>query len=145
SLPGGALGGILEFRNNTLDRAQNSIGRIAIGIAETFNAQHALGQDSKAEMGGKFFSIGEAVVGASLTNTPVANPATAPSVKATVVDSTKLTNSDYKVEYRSGSYWVATTSGGTPVQINPFPQTQPQVIDGIAFDIENAATEGDFF
>ena len=145
SLPGGALGGILEFRNNTLDRAQNSLGRIAIGIAETFNAQHALGQDSKAEMGGKFFSIGEAVVGASLTNTPVANPATAPSVKASVVDSSKLTNSDYKVEYRSGSYWVATTSGGTPVQINPFPQTEPQVIDGIAFDIENAATEGDFF
>ncbi|MBZ2209038.1 flagellar hook-associated protein FlgK [Massilia soli] len=145
SLPGGALGGILEFRNNTLDRAQNSLGRIAIGIAETFNAQHALGQDSKAEMGGKFFSIGEAVVGASLTNTPVANPATAPSVKASVVDSTKLTNSDYKVEYRSGSYWVSTTSGGTPVQINPFPQTEPQVIDGIAFDIENAATEGDYF
>lgn len=146
SLPGGALGGILEFRNNTLDRAQNSLGRIAIGIAETFNAQHALGQDSKAEMGGKFFSFGDAVVGASLNNTPVANPALAPTVKANVVDSTKLTNSDYKVEFRSGSYWVSTTSGaGTPVQINPFPQTQPQVVDGIAFDITNAGTEGDVF
>ena len=145
SLPGGALGGLLEFRTNTLDRAQNSLGRIAIGIAETFNAQHKLGQDSKSEMGGNFFTIGEAVVGASLNNTPVSNPANAPQVKATVVDSTQLTRSDYKVEYRNGSYWVATTSGGTPVEIDPFPQTEPQVIDGIAFDITNPATEGDFF
>ena len=111
SLPGGALGGILEFRTNTLDRAQNSLGRIAIGIAETFNAQHKLGQDSKSQMGGDFFTIGEAVVGASLNNSPTSTA----QVKATIVDSSKLTQSDYKVEYRGGSYWVSTTSGGTPV------------------------------
>ena len=141
SLPGGALGGLLEFRTNTLDRAQNSLGRIAIGIAETFNAQHKLGQDSKSQMGGDFFTIGEAVVGASLNNSPTSTA----QVKATIVDSSKLTQSDYKVEYRGGSYWVSTTSGGTPVEIAPFPQTGPQVIDGIAFDVTNPAGEGDFF
>ncbi|NML63163.1 flagellar hook-associated protein FlgK [Massilia sp. RP-1-19] len=145
SLSGGALGGLLEFRTNTLDRAQNSLGRIAIGIAETFNAQHKLGLDSKSAMGGDFFTIGEAVVGASLTNTPVSNPALAPQVKAAIVDSSKLTHSDYKVEYKNGSYWVSSTSGGAAVEINPFPQTQPQEIFGIAFDIKNAATEGDYF
>jgi flagellar hook-associated protein 1 FlgK len=42
---GGALGGLMKFRNNALDDATNTLGQIAASLALTFNAQHALGQD----------------------------------------------------------------------------------------------------
>lgn len=44
-IEGGALGGLMKFRNNSLDDATNTLGQIAASLALTFNAQHALGQD----------------------------------------------------------------------------------------------------
>jgi hypothetical protein len=55
-LTGGTLGGLLAFRSESLDPAQNALGRIAIGLAETFNAQHRLGQDLTGALGGDFFT-----------------------------------------------------------------------------------------
>ncbi|MDH5767109.1 MAG: flagellar hook-associated protein FlgK, partial [Gammaproteobacteria bacterium] len=53
---GGELGGLLDFRNNLLDRAQNTLGRTAIVLAETFNQQHVQGMDLNGDMGVNFFS-----------------------------------------------------------------------------------------
>lgn len=44
-LDGGALGGLMRFRSNSLDDAKSSLGQIAASLALTFNAQNALGQD----------------------------------------------------------------------------------------------------
>ena len=44
-LNGGSLGGLLAFRSESLDQASNELGRTAISLALTFNAQSALGQD----------------------------------------------------------------------------------------------------
>ncbi|HUX30031.1 MAG TPA: flagellar hook-associated protein FlgK [Thiobacillus sp.] len=56
SLGGGKLGGVLEFRSQTLEPAQQSLDDLAIGLATTFNAQHRLGQDIDGNLGGNFFS-----------------------------------------------------------------------------------------
>jgi len=53
---GGELGGLLDFRNNLLDRAQNTLGRTAIALSETFNAQHVQGLDLNGNIGTNFFS-----------------------------------------------------------------------------------------
>jgi len=53
---GGELGGLLDFRNNMLDTAQNRLGRLAIGLAETFNNQHIQGIDLDGNFGTNFFS-----------------------------------------------------------------------------------------
>ncbi|MDI1244812.1 MAG: flagellar hook-associated protein FlgK [Rhodoferax sp.] len=55
-LSGGALGGLLQFRNETLSNAQNSLGRIAIALSDTFNAQQRLGVDLNGALGANFFS-----------------------------------------------------------------------------------------
>lgn len=141
TLPGGELGGLLEFRTATLDRAQNSLGRIAIGIADTFNRQHSLGQDSAGKAGGDFFTIGPAVTGASLTNSPTSSA----EVVATVADAGALTSSDYRVDYDNGKYWVKRLSDNDLTEIKPYPQAVPQVIDGVAFDIQGVAGQGDYF
>ncbi len=45
SIDGGTLGGLLNFRRDALDVAQNALNRSAIGFAQSMNAQHALGVD----------------------------------------------------------------------------------------------------
>ena len=64
-LTGGQLGGLLEFRNGAMDRAQNSLGQIAAAIAVTFNAQHELGQDQNGALGSAFFGPINAYVGSN--------------------------------------------------------------------------------
>lgn len=54
---GGKLGGLLAFRSQSLDSAQDQLGQIALDLASTFNAQHALGQDLNGVLGTDFFSF----------------------------------------------------------------------------------------
>ncbi len=57
-LTGGALGGLLGFRSQSLDAAQDDLGLIALTLAQDFNAQHRLGQDLDGDLGGDFFDVG---------------------------------------------------------------------------------------
>lgn len=141
ALSGGELGGLFEFRTNTLDRAQNSLGRIAISVAHTFNDQHKLGLDSNGNPGVNFFNEAPVSVGASRDNA-LSSTAT---VGATIVDPTKLTQSDYKVAYNGANYTVTRLSDNQQTVINPYPQVTPQTIDGVAFSINGASTTGDHF
>ncbi|MDB5754012.1 MAG: flagellar hook-associated protein FlgK [Massilia sp.] len=141
SLTGGELGGLLDFRANTLDQAQNSLGRIALTLAATFNAQHQLGQDAAGNPGGDFFTQAPALVTANVNNSP-ANTAV---LSATVSDPTKLTNSDYKVAFDGTNYTVTRLSDNQKTTIAPFPQTVPQTIDGVDFNIAGSAAAGDSF
>lgn len=98
SLNGGNLGGLLAFRSETLDAAQNGLGRVAIGLAQTFNDQHRLGQDLNGALGTDFFNI----------SAPKVIPNTAPagaSAAVTISDVSALTTSDYRLNYNG-------TSGG---------------------------------
>ena len=94
SVQGGALGGLINFRNDSLDPVQNGLGRMAMGVAQTFNVQHKLGQDLNGELGTDFF-------------TPVADPAVLASsgnsgnavVTAALQNVNALTTSDYRLQY----------------------------------------------
>ena len=64
AIDGGTLGGLLNFRRDALDVAQNALNRIAIGFAQSMNSQHLLGVDvngapvaSKVSSQQEFFSI----------------------------------------------------------------------------------------
>ncbi|TFH85393.1 flagellar hook-associated protein FlgK [Billgrantia azerbaijanica] len=59
TITGGTLGGLMQFRNETLDKTQNQIGQLAVSLAVGFNNQHGLGKDLDGEQGGGFFTIGE--------------------------------------------------------------------------------------
>ncbi len=56
SLGGGALGGLLDFRTSSLNLAQNSLGRVALGLTEMLNAQQRAGMDLNGNMGEDLFS-----------------------------------------------------------------------------------------
>jgi flagellar hook-associated protein 1 FlgK len=137
ALSGGALGAVLEFRSKTLDLAQNSLGRVAISLAATVNAQHHLGLDANGNKGGDFFTIPDAEVTKNVNN----NLNNATTIKAKIGDPTKLTTSDYKVVYDGSSYNVFRLSDNQKTVLT----ANPQSVDGIDFDVSGAAAAGDNF
>ena len=140
AVSGGELGGLLEFRTGTLDRVQNSIGRLALGMAMTFNAQHKLGIDGSGQQGKNFFVEAGAYVTAAADN---AKTSTA-KVGAVVTDPTKLTDSDYKVESDGSSFFVTRLSDNTRTKIDPYnPAGTTTNIDGVDFAISGNAASGD--
>ena len=56
SLAGGKLGGLVQFRSQTLEPTQAALDTLAVGLATTFNDQHRLGQDLSGNPGGGFFT-----------------------------------------------------------------------------------------
>ena len=100
-LTGGKLGGLLDFRRGVLDASQNEMGRIAIGVAKTFNEQHRLGMDLNNDLGENFFFESDA-------HTPKVLPYIRNEgdtlLGAEITDINKLTISDYQLIYREGQY-----------------------------------------
>lgn len=54
---GGKLGGLVAFREEILDPAQNQLGQLAISIADAMNTQNRLGMNLNGELGGDLFKI----------------------------------------------------------------------------------------
>jgi flagellar hook-associated protein 1 FlgK len=135
TLTGGELGGLLDFRTNALDTAQNSLGRIAIGLAMSVNAQNKLGVDQQDRQGVDVFTYGQPFIGKNANN----NASSTMDVVARVSDPTRLTTSDYKVEFDGNDYQVIRLSDHQPTKITSVPQT----IDGVDFSITGTAAKGD--
>jgi flagellar hook-associated protein 1 FlgK len=140
ALAGGELGGLLEFRNSTLDRVQNSIGRLAIGMAFTVNAQHKLGIDGSGQQGKDFFVQAPAYVAAAVDNASTSTG----KVAAVVTDPTQLTDSDYKVESDGSNFFVTRLSDNNRTKIDPYNAAgTTRTIDGVEFTFSGAAAAGD--
>jgi len=140
-LTGGQLGGLIDFRNSGLDVANANLGKVAAGLADAFNDQHKLGVDLNGQPGGNFFNDIHAYVGYDNRN----SPASTVKVDATIVDASALTTSDYDINYNGTDFIVTRASDGATTTIAPYPQAQPQVIDGVAFSITGAAGGPDHF
>jgi len=56
-ISGGALGGLMSFRSETLDKTQNQIGQMAVSLSVAFNEQHKQGVDLNGEQGENFFTV----------------------------------------------------------------------------------------
>jgi flagellar hook-associated protein 1 FlgK len=105
---GGRLGGLLDYRSESLDLAQNSLGRIAIALSQSVNKQHQLGQDLNGNPGGVFFRDPAtfATTFASTNNTGDGE------IAATITDASALTTSDYRLSFNAGTYTLTRMSDG---------------------------------
>jgi flagellar hook-associated protein 1 FlgK len=130
-LTGGELGGVLEFRQSILQPTRNALGRVAIGLAETFNAQMRNGMDQNNNLGQNFFSYQDPQV-IEFTG----NPGTS-SVTAVVSNASALTKDDYTVSY-DGTNWIVTSdSGNTSSVANGVPATL--TFEGLTLTIDGTA------
>ncbi|MCU7810903.1 MAG: flagellar hook-associated protein FlgK, partial [Candidatus Thiodiazotropha sp. (ex Notomyrtea botanica)] len=57
-ISGGRIGGLLRYREEILDPAQNQVGLVALGLANDLNAQHQLGLDLDGLAGTALFASG---------------------------------------------------------------------------------------
>jgi len=131
ALQGGNLGGYLNFRDNMLDPARNALGRIAIGIADTFNTQHQQGLDLNGALGVAFFSAGTPQVTAATTN--VGNSA----VTATISDPGALTTDDYLLRYDGAAYTLFNRTTNSAIQsFTPAALATPQTVAGTGITLQ---------
>lgn len=148
-LTGGTLGGLIAFRSQSLDAAQNALGRIALTLAQNFNDQHRLGQDLTGALGGNYFdmSLMGPTVRANANNTGAA-AITATIDTATIDD---LTTSDYRLIYDGANYTLLRLADNTSQSIAPpvLPATVvTATVDGITLTIDHgggAPVAGDSF
>jgi flagellar hook-associated protein 1 len=134
-IAGGSLGGLLQFRSETLTTSQNSLGRIAMALAGSFNAQQKLGVDLNGAVGGDFFSQASPGVISNSRNT-------GPGVSASLADSSQLTLSDYRLDVSAGSVLTVTRLSDNQV-VTP---VGGNVYDGVKLDFGSAVpAAGDSF
>lgn len=142
---GGMLGGLLQFRNETLIPAQNSLGRMAIAMSDAFNAQHKLGIDLNGALGTDFFSQASPAVLTNSRNT--GNLVLTPSFS----DSNQLTTSDYRLDVGTGpSYTLTRLSDNQVIPMTAgFPGAAPAdttTFDGVTLTLASGAgAPGDSF
>jgi flagellar hook-associated protein 1 FlgK len=107
-LTGGTLGGLVSFRSQSLDSAQNALGRMAIAIGQNFNDQSKLGQDLNGLAGTDIFNLGSPATIASSQNTGSA----ALTATLTSTAASDLTTSDYQLGYDGTNYVLTRLSDG---------------------------------
>ncbi len=147
---GGSLGGLLNFRSESLDSAANELGREAASLALTFNAQHQLGQDLQGNAGADYFTLTKPTVIGSSTNA-TGSPAVSVSYTAPAYNGnfyTDLTGSDYRLTYNTGMLTLtrlsdnAQWSGVDIASLNTQLAADPQgfTLDNVSFTGAAAGT-----
>jgi flagellar hook-associated protein 1 len=132
----GTLGGLIAYRSGPLTDARNELGRIAAGLAQSFNAQHALGQDLGGALGGNFFTLGVGSVQPHSSNTGNA------VISATIASANALVASDYRLMFVGGLYQLTRLSDNTTTNYAALPQT----VDGVTIALTaGAPAAGDSF
>jgi flagellar hook-associated protein 1 FlgK len=138
SFNGGSLGAILAFRSGPLRNAQNEMGRIAVGLAESVNAQHRLGQDLRGNLGTDFFTQMRPHVTPRSTNTGTAD------ITASFADVSALEASDYRLTFSAGNYQLTRLRDNTTTTFAP--AALPRTVDGITITLAGGVpADGDSF
>jgi len=142
NLTGGRLGAVLDFRDQVLTPAENSLGRIAVSLASEFNRQHTLGMDFDGAAGLDYFSSTSPQTAASTGNSGAATV----TASFDTANMGSLSTDDYVLSF-SGAAWSlnrlsdnqAVAMSGSGSAVDPF------IVDGLRLEIAGGAAAGDRF
>ncbi len=135
ALPGGRLGGLFEFRAKTLDATQNALGRMALALGETVNAQHRQGLTLSGAFGGDIFTLPAPQVAASRDNQGSAQ------IAAAIANTAQLSTSDYQLQYDGNQYRLTRLSDDQSFTFASLPQT----VDGFTLSVNGTPAVSDVF
>jgi flagellar hook-associated protein 1 FlgK len=150
-LVSGTLGGLLNYERNILSKSSQIIGQMAIGLAQTFNAQNRLGMDLNNQLGQNIFTdynsqalqLNRSVAAATNAGSGVL------SVNITDISQTKI--SDYQLvvtDAVTNQIALIRDSDGSAVTLNwssnpPAPPAGQIVVDGMTITVDNIANLAD--
>ncbi|WP_049467319.1 flagellar hook-associated protein FlgK [Stenotrophomonas indicatrix] len=137
---GGQIGGLLEFRDTVLTPAQAELGKLAVGLAETFNSTHRQGVDLYGQMGGDFFNIGTPRVTGNAGNTGTG------AITASYGDLGKLDAQNIVLKF-DGSTWAASRAdtGASVPLTGTGTAADPLIINGVTLVVSGAPAANDRF
>jgi flagellar hook-associated protein 1 FlgK len=137
---GGQMGGVLEFRSTVLDPALAELGRIATGLAQSFNDAHAAGVDLYGQLGTDLFSMSSPRITGNSANTGTA------SLSASITDLSKLDGQNVLLSF-NGTNWSASnaSTGAAIAMTGTGTVADPYMVGGVAVTIGAGANNGDKF
>ncbi len=105
-ITGGELGGLIRYRNEVLDSTMNSLGRLALAVSDQVNTQLGQGLDLKGQVGVDLFK--------DINSSDLIDKRSFPTgLNVRVTDASKLTTSDYHVEFEPGGQFRIRPVGGS--------------------------------
>ncbi|MGO3130621.1 MAG: flagellar hook-associated protein FlgK [Alcaligenes sp.] len=152
AIKGGTLGGLLQFRQESLEPAISSLGRLAVGLAHAVNDIHRQGVDLKGEPGKDLFSVSgpkilangnnpvsSGIPGVSFYKDPV-DPADPSKGYTQPVD--QLTGDNYRIERVDGRFQLRNLSSNDVTPLNgPDKNGGITRIDGLEIDVSSLKTQ----
>jgi flagellar hook-associated protein 1 FlgK len=136
---GGTVGGLLDFRSQSLDPAQAKLGAIATSFAAQLNGQNALGVDLNGKPGGALFSTGNPTVYANSRNGGNA------TLNVSIANGTQPSTGDYTLSYDGSNYTLTDRASGATVGQLPTGATSG-TIAGLNISVASGAMKaGDSF
>ncbi|MCD9087142.1 flagellar hook-associated protein FlgK [Stenotrophomonas sp. SY1] len=137
---GGQIGGFMEFRDTVLTPAQAELGRIAVGLALSFNDAHREGMDLYGDMGVDFFNLAPPKVSAHSGNTGGA------TLTASFGDTTALDGQNLLLKF-NGTSWEATRAdtGASVAMTGSGTAADPFVVNGVEFVVGGTPAANDRF
>jgi flagellar hook-associated protein 1 FlgK len=114
-ITGGEMGGLLRYREDVLDTSLNAVGRLALSITDQINRQLGQGLDLNGQFGNELFrSINDPALLSQRSLARVGNSDPNANLNVTLTDTTRLTTSDYEVQFTSATeYVIRRSSDGT--------------------------------
>lgn len=145
---GGELGGLLRYRNEVLDPAINSVGRLALSIANEFNSQLAQGLDMNGRVGTNLFVDINSPDQVALRSRGAPNngdPNAALGVR--ISDTAQLSISDYEVVFSSSTeFSVRQLSDNKMLGSYTLDSVNPPEVEGFTIELDKGAVgAGDRF
>lgn len=132
TLTTGSLGGLLAFRTQDLDTAQNQLGQLAAAFTTSFNTVHSEGYDSNGDQGGNFFNMGSPTVVGNSKNTSAA------TVTAAWSDTSAMKASNYTVSYDGSNWSVTRMSDNVKFSVTPDATDGTLNFDGLKLTVSTS-------
>ena len=150
NIQGGQLGGLLRVTEDIIEPAFNTLGRVALSIADTFNRQNQLGMDLNNDLGGNLFTdINDPLIADSRVFDNIGNTGNV-DLSINIDDPSLLGDSDYTLFLQGGNYQLVDQSTNTTVATFAPPGVVPDTVQlsaqGISINfLSGAAIDGDSF
>lgn len=135
---GGELAGLYNFRSQVIDPAMAQLGRMAIGLTESFNAQQRAGVDLNGNLGTDFFRPIAPTVLPSINNGGTAN------FTAGISDVGAMTGRDVVLRW-DGANWQArlASTGASLPMTGTGTAADPFIVEGVSLEVTGVPAVGD--
>jgi flagellar hook-associated protein 1 FlgK len=131
---GGLIGGLVQFRSESLDTYQSRLGQLVTGLAMAANAVHEAGFTSSGTAGGQLFSVASFKALGNIAN------AGSGAINGSFSDAAGLTGSDYSIMYDGAQYTVTRLSDNYPLS---FAAGSAIAFDGMSLAFTGTPARGD--